>query len=102
MKAMLSLVATTTLALSACTTVENPEEDVRTKAWSQVSGKTDLVVVGKNRVRISTNGAFSMDISAMETLLLARAAGEAADRGAPRFAIVHVQYNNDGVTRWVG
>ncbi len=90
------------LALAGCATVDNPDENVRAKAWSQVSKKTDLVVVGKNRVRITANGAFSSDMASMESLLLARAAGVALERGAPRFAVVHTQYNHEGVTRWIG
>jgi hypothetical protein len=84
-------------ALAACTTGPNPEDEVRAKAWSQVVRETDVTDVGNGRLRIAASTAFAAREGALEADLLARASGEALRRGAPRFAIVFLKYDDSGL-----
>lgn len=85
-----------------CATVDNPKANVDGKAWRQVQDNTKVITLGSNRLRISASTPFASSLNGLENDMLVRAAGEAAARGAPRFAIVHVQYEKEGVSRWIG
>lgn len=88
------------LSVSGCiTTVPNPDDNVRAQAWYQVNNITDLTDLGGNRLRISASTAPGYNIEQLETDLLTRASGEAVRRGAPRFAIVYLDYEDSGVGR---
>ncbi len=63
------------------------------KAWGQIVDRSEMRLVGDDRVRIDVESPFIMDVEEMEYLLLARAAGEAARAGYDRFAIVYIEYS---------
>lgn len=108
------LMALGALVLGACATVEDPETRQRAIAWSQVQSQTEAILIGDNRVRITATTPLAKRLEQLERDLLARAAGEALRRGAPRFSIVFLEYDdkglgnlfvpqfNDPATGWIG
>lgn len=82
---------------TACVSVSNPEEAVRAKAWHQVLSTTDATDYGNDRLRIVANTPLTSAPDGLEMALLTRAAGEARDRGADRFAIVFIDYDSASV-----
>lgn len=87
--------------LSACATSPNPEAEKQAKAWRAINAFTDITDVGGNRLRVMANTPFASGGDELEKAALMRAAGEAARRGYPRFAIVYVDYRERGPASWL-
>lgn len=87
------------LALAACATGPDPEREVLDRAWGGIVREADAVPLGEGRVRVTVASPFVANLDAMEYAALARAAGAARQAGAPRFAIVHLDYEAGGPLR---
>lgn len=83
------------VVLSACATGPNPEAEVRGRAWDQVMRATTAVRVGEDRLRVEASTPFVQELSVLDYTALGRIAGEATRAGAPRFALVYVDYEGD-------
>ena len=67
-----------------------PEE----RTWRSVEFNTDVTWITDDTARIEARGGPLTGIETVELRLLARAAGEGAQRGASRFKIVHLRDRN--------
>lgn len=87
------------LALVAgCSNGPDPQAEMRAKAWSQIEADTDVVAIGDARMSVSTRAGLGNAGELLEINMLTRAAAEALRQGYPRFAIVHVDYDEANLT----
>lgn len=102
MRILFMSLALAAVGLAGCATSENPEAEQRAKAWESVNLTTDVTEIGAKRLKLTSSTPFSSGGDELEKAALMRAAGEAKERGYPRFAIVYVDYREGGLSRMFG
>ncbi|MFP4520426.1 MAG: hypothetical protein ACLFQ5_13340, partial [Oceanicaulis sp.] len=68
--------------------------DPMERTWNKVESNTAVTWITDDTARIEARGGPLTGIETVELRLLARAAGEGAARGHPRFKIVHLRDRN--------
>ncbi len=68
--------------------------DPMERTWDKVESNTAVTWITDDTARIEARGAPMTGIETVELRLLARAAAEGAERGHPRFKIVHLRDRN--------
>ena len=81
-----------TAALPGCVSPADPAEQVRARAWDQVTDRTEVTRVDSRTLRAKAHTPF-LGGDDLEIALLTRVAGEAVRLGAERFAITFVEYD---------
>lgn len=90
--------AVVALALcAACTTGPDPEAERRARAWDQILRDTTAVRIGEDRLRVEASTPLVQELAVLDYTALSRVAGEAVKAGAPRFALVYVDYDGDPI-----
>lgn len=65
---------------------------LKERAWTRIVKRTDVRLIGDDRIRIDVKSPYVMSVEDMEFILLGRAAGEAYRAGYPNFSIVYARY----------